>query len=79
MALVTELFGFRMLRRRRAAQMFVFIFTLIVSELVAYLAMLVFGTWPSTIVTSLFWPVTLVGNVAVSAWDVPAVAATVAC
>lgn len=79
MALVTELFGFRMLRRRRAAQMFVFIFTLIVSELVAYLAMLVFGTWPSTIFTSLFWPVTLVGNVAVSAWDVPAVAATVAC
>jgi branched-subunit amino acid ABC-type transport system permease component len=79
MALATEFFGFRILRERRAAQMFVFIFTLIVSELVAYLAMLVFGTWPSTIFPSLFWPVTLVGNIAVSAWDVPAVAAMVGC
>ncbi|WP_204350594.1 hypothetical protein, partial [Serratia marcescens] len=35
-------------------------------------------TWPSTIFASLFWPVTLVGNVAVSAWDVPAVAAMAA-
>lgn len=70
-----EILGFRSLRRRRASQMFVFIFTLIVSELVAYLAMLVFGTWPATIFPSLFWPVSLVGNVAVSAWDVPALGA----
>jgi branched-subunit amino acid ABC-type transport system permease component len=74
-AAILEVFGFRSLRRRRASQMFVFIFTLIVSELVAYLAMLIFGTWPTTIFTSLFWPVSLVGNVAVSAWDVPAVGA----
>lgn len=79
MSLAVELLGFHVLRRRRAAQMFVFIFTLIVSELVAYLAMLVFGTWPATIFPSLFWPVTLVGNIAVSAWDIPAVAAMVAC
>jgi branched-subunit amino acid ABC-type transport system permease component len=79
MALITELLGFRVLRKRRAAQMFVFIFTLIVSELVAYLAMLGFGTWPSTIFPSLFWPVTLVGNIAVSAWDIPAVAAMILC
>ena len=57
---------------RRASPMFVFIFTLIVSEFVAYLAMLFFGTWPKTIFPSLFWPVTLVGDIAVSAWDVPA-------
>lgn len=79
MALVIELAGFRMLRKRRAAQMFVFIFTLIVSELVAYLAMLIYGTWPSTIFPSLFWPVTLVGPIAISAWDIPAVAVMVAC
>jgi branched-subunit amino acid ABC-type transport system permease component len=36
--------------------------------------MLVFGTWPTTIFPSLFWPVTLVGGIAVSAWDIPAVA-----
>ena len=29
--------------------MFVFIFTFIASEFVAYLAMLIFGTWPKTI------------------------------
>jgi len=68
-----EIFGFRSLRRRNASQMFLFIFTLIVSELVAYLAMLIFGTWPTTIFPSLFWPVSLVGNIAISAWDVPAV------
>lgn len=78
LALAIEVFGFRILRQRRAAQIFVFIFTLIVSEVVAFLAMLVFGTWPSTIFTSLFWPVTLVGNVAISQWDVPAVAVTLA-
>ena len=74
-ALLIEVLGFRTLRRRRAAQMFVFIFTLIISELVAYIAMLVFGTWPATIFPSLFWPVTLVGGIAVSAWDLPAVGA----
>ncbi|ACL62955.1 branched-chain amino acid ABC transporter permease [Methylobacterium nodulans] len=72
-----ELVGFRSLRRRRATPMFVFIFTLIVSEMVAYLAMLIFGTWPTTIFPSLFWPVTLVGNVAVSDWDLPAIASMV--
>jgi len=34
--------------------------------------MLLFGTWPKTIFPQLFWPVTLVGDIAVSAWDVPA-------
>jgi branched-subunit amino acid ABC-type transport system permease component len=71
---VLELGGFRVLRRRRASTMFVFIFTLMISELVAYIAMLVYGTWPATIFPSLFWPATLVGPVAVSGWDGPAVA-----
>jgi branched-subunit amino acid ABC-type transport system permease component len=77
-AALLEVVGFRSLRRRNASQMFVFIFTLIVSELVAYLAMLVFGTWPATIFPSLFWPVSLVGNIAVSDWDLPALGATAA-
>jgi branched-subunit amino acid ABC-type transport system permease component len=72
----TELLGFRMLRRTRAEPLFVFIFTLIVSEVVAYAAMLIFGTYPATIFPSLLWPVTLVGNVAVSTWDIRAVVAT---
>ena len=82
LALLTELLGFRLLRRRRAEQLFVFIFTLIVSEFVAFVAMLIFGSFPTTIFSSLVWPVTLVGPVAVSGWDIPALlstAAAVAC
>jgi len=55
----------------------VFVFTFMVSEFVAYLAMLAFGTWPQTIFPTIFWPVTLVGNIAISAWDLPAIGATI--
>jgi branched-subunit amino acid ABC-type transport system permease component len=58
--------------------MFVFVFTFMVSEFVAYLAMLIFGTWPQTIFPAIFWPVTLVGSIAISAWDLPAIGATAA-
>jgi branched-subunit amino acid ABC-type transport system permease component len=71
-----EKFGFATLRRNSASPMFVFIFTIVASEFIAYLAMLLFGTWPKTIFPQLFWPVQLVGDIAVSAWDLPAIAAT---
>jgi len=77
-AVLLEIFGFRPLRKRRASSMFVFIFALVISELISYVIMLVYGTWPATIFPSLFWPVTLVGPVAVSQWDVPAVVSTIA-
>lgn len=76
-AILLEVTGFRSLRNRQASPLFLFIFTLIVSEFVAYLAMLVFGTWPATIFPSLFWPVSLVGNVVVSDWDSLAVTSAV--
>jgi branched-subunit amino acid ABC-type transport system permease component len=72
-----EVFGFAALRRNNASPMFVFIFTIVVSEFIAYFAMLLFGTWPKTIFPQLFWPVTLVGDIAVSAWDVPAISTTI--
>jgi branched-subunit amino acid ABC-type transport system permease component len=75
-AWVLERFGFATLRRNNASTMFVFIFTIVASEFIAYVAMLLFGTWPKTIFPQLFWPVTLVGDVAISAWDLPAIAAT---
>lgn len=78
LSLVLEVLGFRALRRRRASTIFVFIFTLIISELVSYLAMLVYGTWPATIFPSLFWPVHIVGGIAISQWDIPALGATIA-
>jgi branched-subunit amino acid ABC-type transport system permease component len=72
-----ERFGFATLRRNNASPMFVFIFTIVASEFVAYVAMLIFGTWPKTIFPQLFWPVTLVGDLAISDWDIPAIAVTV--
>jgi len=71
-----EKFGFATLRRNNASPMFVFIFTIVASEFIAYLAMLLFGTWPTTILPQLFWPVRLLGDIAISAWDLPAIAAT---
>lgn len=71
---IVETFGFAVLRRKRASSLFVFIFTFVVSQFVAYLAALIFGTWTYTIFPSMFWDVTLVGAVAVSDWDVPAMA-----
>jgi branched-subunit amino acid ABC-type transport system permease component len=77
MAFLLERFGFSVLRRRKASPMFVFIFTLVASQFVTYAMTMIFGTWPTTIFASMFWPVTLVGEVAVSAWDLPAIGATV--
>jgi branched-subunit amino acid ABC-type transport system permease component len=71
-----ERIGFEALRKRGVSVMFVFVFTLMVSEFVAYVAMLIFGTWPQTIFPTIFWPATLIGNIAISAWDLPAIAAT---
>lgn len=76
MAIILEVFGFAKLRQRNASPMFVFIFTLIVSQFVTYLLQLIFGTWPTTIFPTMFWPVSLVGGIAVSAWDIPAILAT---
>ena len=77
MAFLLERFGFSVLRHRRASPMFVFIFTIVASQFIAYAMTMVFGTWPTTIFASMFWPVMLVADVAVSAWDVPAIVATV--
>ena len=76
---VIEVFGFASLRRRQASPLFVFIFTFVVSQLIAYVASLIFGTWTVTVFTSMFYPVTLVGEVAVSAWDLPALGAAAGC
>jgi branched-subunit amino acid ABC-type transport system permease component len=73
-----ERIGFEALRRRGVSVMFVFVFTFMVSEFVAYVAALVFGTWPATIFPTIFWPVTLVGGVAISGWDLPAIGSTAA-
>ena len=45
-----ETYGFAVLRKKNASMLFVFIFTFIVSEFVAYVMMFVFGTWPPDVV-----------------------------
>jgi len=77
MAFILERFGFSVLRHRRASPMFVFIFTLIASQFITYAMTMIFGTWPTTIFASMFWPVSIIANVAVSAWDLPALGATI--
>src|SRR3569833_2508403 len=75
---VIETFGFAVLRRKRASSLFVFIFSFIVSQFVSYLAALIFGTWSYTVFPSIFWDVSIVGNIVVSAWDLPAMGSAVA-
>lgn len=74
-----ETYGFAVLRAKKASVLFVFIFTFIVSEFAAYVIMLLFGTWPTTLFEQLLWPVTLIGDVAVSQWDVPAILSAAGC
>ena len=61
-AFVLERFGFSVLRHRRASPMFVFIFTIIASQFIAYFMMMIFGTWPTTIFASMFWPVSVAAS-----------------
>lgn len=68
-ALATEIFGLQVLRSRGSSSLTFFIFTLILSELIIYIVTLIFGTEPQTLFTSILSPVTLVGGIAVSAWD----------
>lgn len=76
-AILLEAFGLRTLRARRSESLTFFIFTLISSEFIAYLFQVIFGTEPKTLYPSILSPVRLVGNVAVSDWDLLAVGTTI--
>lgn len=71
-----EVYGLRVLRRRQSPSLTFFIFTLIASEFVAYLLMMIFGTEPVTLFPSILSPVRILANVAVSNWDLMAVGVT---
>ena len=73
-----EAFGFATLRRRGSSMLTFFIFTLVLSELVIFLGELVLGTEPTTLLDSLMTPIHLIGGVAVSDWDLVALAVTLA-
>jgi branched-subunit amino acid ABC-type transport system permease component len=73
-----EVWGYRVLRRRRSSALLLFIFAIVVAEFVAYLLSLVFGTEPQSLTKSLTSEIYLVGGVAISSWDLTALAVTAA-
>jgi branched-subunit amino acid ABC-type transport system permease component len=75
-SLALERFGFRPLRRRGSSSLTFFIFTLVVSQLCTYVAELIFGTEPTTLIDGMVGSIRLIGGVAVSDWDLSAVGTT---
>jgi branched-chain amino acid transport system permease protein len=75
-SLLVERFGFAVLRGRRSPMLTFFIFALTLSELCIFSAEAVFGTTPTTLRDALVTPIHLIGGVAVSDWDVAALATT---
>ena len=75
-SVAVETWGYRVLRRRRSSTLVLFIFAIVVAEFVAYLLALLFGTEPQSLTKSLVSEVHLVGGVAITSWDLKALAAT---
>jgi branched-chain amino acid transport system permease protein len=77
-SVAVETWGYRVLRRRRSSALLLFIFAIVVAEFVAYLLSLLFGTEPQSLTKSLTSEIYLVGGVAISGWDLNALALTAA-
>lgn len=77
-SVAVETWGYRVLRRRRSSALLLFIFAIVVAEFVAYLLSLLFGTEPQSLTKSLTSEIHLVGGVAISSWDLNALALTAA-
>lgn len=77
-SLALERYGFRPLRRRGSSSLTFFIFTLVVSQLCTYVAELIFGTAPTTLIDGMVGSIRIVGEIAISDWDLYAVGSTAA-
>lgn len=77
LAALVEVWGYRVLRRRRSSALLLFIFAIVVAEFIAYLLSLIFGTEPQSLTKSMTAEVYLVGGVAISSWDLGALAVTI--
>src|SRR5690242_19527784 len=75
-AVALEVWAIDVLRRRRSSSLIFFIFTLIFGQFMAFLLTLLFGTEPETIFQSVMSPVRIVGGIAISDWDLQAIALT---
>jgi branched-subunit amino acid ABC-type transport system permease component len=73
-AVLTEMWGLDVLRARRSGNLMFFIFTLILAQFIIYVLTLIFGTEPQTLYKSIMSPVRIIGGIAVSNWDLQALA-----
>jgi len=73
-----EAWGFRVLRQRNSSSLMLFIFAIVLAEFISYLLTLAFGTEPETLTKSIVSEVHLVGGVAITNWDLRALAITIA-
>ncbi len=71
-----EAWGFRVLRRRNSSSLMLFIFAIVLAEFISYVLTLIFGTEPETLTKSIASDVHLVGGVAITNWDLRALAIT---
>jgi branched-chain amino acid transport system permease protein len=75
---LAEMWGLDILRARKSSNLMFFIFTLTLAQFVIYVLTLLFGTEPQTLFKSIMSPVQIIGGIAVSNWDLQAVAITLA-
>ncbi|MBA3776298.1 MAG: branched-chain amino acid ABC transporter permease [Betaproteobacteria bacterium] len=75
-SLAFEIYGLRTLRARRTSSLMFFIFTLVCSEFAAYALTFIFGTEPAPLFAQIVSPVRILAGIAVSDWDLLAVAVT---
>ncbi len=71
-------YGLQTLRNRKSPSLTFFIFTLVVSEFLAYLLAMIFGTEPVALKPNIMSGVNIVFGIVISNWDIEAVYVTLA-
>jgi branched-chain amino acid transport system permease protein len=69
-------YGLQILRNRNSPSLTFFIFTLVVSEFLAYLLAMIFGTEPVALKPNIMSGVNIVHGIVISNWDIEAVCVT---
>jgi len=72
-----ERYGLQVLRNRNSPSLTFFIFTLVVSEFLAYLLAMIFGTEPVALKPNIISGVNIVKGIVISNWDIEAVCVTI--
>jgi branched-chain amino acid transport system permease protein len=75
-SLAMDIFGLQTLRARNSPNLTFFIFTLVVSEFLAYLLAMIFGTEPVALTQSIMSKVEIVNGIVISHWDMQALVVT---